>query len=46
MVNLKTDLGEIGSDDTNLIDLAGDVNKWRAFVNMVTNLGVRLNILE
>jgi hypothetical protein len=34
------DLGEIGWDGVDQIDLAQDRNKWRALVNAVTNLQV------
>jgi hypothetical protein len=34
------DLREIGIDGTNWIDLAEDRVQWRAFVNMVMNLGI------
>jgi hypothetical protein len=36
--NIKMDLGEVGWDDVDRIDLAQDRNKWRALVNSVLNL--------
>jgi hypothetical protein len=36
--NVKMDLGEIGWKGMDLIDLAQDRDKWRAFVNTVMNL--------
>jgi hypothetical protein len=38
--NIKMDLGEIGIDGANWIQLAQDMVQWRAFVNTVMNLGV------
>jgi hypothetical protein len=38
--NIKTDLGEIGIDGANWIQLAQDRVNWRAFVNTVMNLRV------
>jgi hypothetical protein len=38
--NIKMDLGEIGIDGANWIQLAQDRVQWRAFVNMVMNLRV------
>jgi hypothetical protein len=38
--NIKMDLGEIGIDGANWIQLAQDRVQWRAFVNMVMNLQV------
>jgi hypothetical protein len=37
------DLGEVGWDDVDWIDLAQDRNRWRALVNMVLNLRVPSN---
>jgi hypothetical protein len=37
---IKMDLGEIGIDEANWISVAQDRIRWRAFVNMVTNLRV------
>jgi hypothetical protein len=36
--NIKMDLGEIGIDRANWIQLAQDRVQWRAFVNTVMNL--------
>jgi hypothetical protein len=36
--NIKLDLGEIGIDGANWIQLSEDRVQWRAFVNMVMNL--------
>jgi hypothetical protein len=38
--NIKMDLGEIGWDGMDWIDLAEDRDQWRALVNMVMNLRV------
>jgi hypothetical protein len=38
--NIKMDLGEIGWDGRDWIDLAQDRNQWRALVNTVMNLRV------
>jgi hypothetical protein len=38
--NIKMDLGEIGWDGMDWIDLAQDRDQWRALVNAVTNLRV------
>jgi hypothetical protein len=38
--NIKMDLGEIGIDGANWIQLAQDRVQWRAFVNTVMNLQV------
>jgi hypothetical protein len=36
--NIKLDLREIGWDDMYWIDLAQDMDQWRALVNTVMNL--------
>jgi hypothetical protein len=38
--NIRMDLGEIGWDGMDWIDLAQDRDQWRAFVNTVMNLWV------
>jgi hypothetical protein len=38
--NIKMDLGEIGWDDRDWIELAQDRDQWRALVNRVMNLRV------
>jgi hypothetical protein len=38
--NIKMDLGEIGWDSRDWIELAQDRNQWRALVNTVMNLRV------
>jgi hypothetical protein len=38
--NIKIDLGEIGWDGVDWIDMAQEGDKWRALVNRVMNLGV------
>jgi hypothetical protein len=38
--NIKMDLGEIGWDGMDWIDLAQDRDQWRALVNMVMKLRV------
>jgi hypothetical protein len=38
--NVKMDLGEIGWDGMDWIDLAQDRNQWRALVNMIMNFWV------
>jgi hypothetical protein len=38
--NVKMDLGEIGWDGMDWIDLAQDRDQWRALVNTVMNLWV------
>jgi hypothetical protein len=38
--NIKMDLGEIGWDGVDWIDLAQDRDKWGALVNVVMNLPV------
>jgi hypothetical protein len=37
--NIKMDLGEIGWDGMDWIDLAHDRDQWRALVNTVMNFG-------
>jgi hypothetical protein len=38
--NIKIDLREIGLDGMDWIDLAQDMDQWRALVNTVMNLRV------
>jgi hypothetical protein len=38
--NIRIDLGEVGWDDVDWIDLAQDRNRWRALVNSVLDLRV------
>jgi hypothetical protein len=38
--NIKMDLGELGWDGMDCIDLAQNRDQWRAFVNTVMNLQV------
>jgi hypothetical protein len=38
--NIKMDLGEIGWDGRDWIELAQDRNQWKVLVNMVINLRV------
>jgi hypothetical protein len=38
--NIGMDLGEVGWDDVDWIDLAQDRNMWRALVNSVLSLRV------
>jgi hypothetical protein len=38
--NIKLDLGQIGWDGVDWIDMAQDMDQWRALVNMVLNLRV------
>jgi hypothetical protein len=38
--NINMDLGEIGWGSVDWIDLAQDMDQWRALVNMVMNLWV------
>jgi hypothetical protein len=38
--NIKMDLREIGSSGMDWIDLAQDMDRWRAFVNPVMDLRV------
>jgi hypothetical protein len=40
---MKRDLGEIGWDDVDWVDVAQDRDQWRALVNTVMNLLVPLN---
>jgi hypothetical protein len=40
MDNIKMDLREIGWDCVDLIDMAQDMDQWRALVNTVLNLRV------
>jgi hypothetical protein len=40
MDNIKMDLGEIGWDGRDWIELAQDRDQWRALVNMMMNLRV------
>jgi hypothetical protein len=42
--NIKMDLGEIGWDDMDWIDLAQDRDQWRALVNTMMNLRVPDNV--
>jgi hypothetical protein len=38
--HIKMDLGEVGWDGVDWIDLAQDRDRWRAYVNAVMNLRV------
>jgi hypothetical protein len=38
--NIEMDLREVGWDGVDLIDLAQDRDRWRAYVNAVMNLRV------
>jgi hypothetical protein len=38
--NIKMDLGEIGWDGVDWIDMVQDMDQWRALVNVVLNLRV------
>jgi hypothetical protein len=38
--NIKMNLGEVGWDGVDWIDLAQDRDRWRAYVNAVMNLRV------
>jgi hypothetical protein len=40
MYNIKMDLIEIGGHDMGWIDLAQDIEKWRALMNTVMNIRV------
>jgi hypothetical protein len=42
--NIKMDLRERGWGDKNLIDLAQDRNRWRAFVNTIMNVRFPRNV--
>jgi hypothetical protein len=44
--NIKMDLGEIGWDGRDWIELAQDRDQWRAFVNTVMNLRAPYNCWE
>jgi hypothetical protein len=44
--NMKMGLTEIGSGNTDWIDLAVDWDQWRALVNIVMNLQVPLNVAK
>jgi hypothetical protein len=46
MDNIKMDLGEIGCDGRDWIELAQDRDQWRALVNTVMNLWVSYNCWE
>jgi hypothetical protein len=39
--NIKINLREIGWDDMDWVDLAQDMDQWRALVNTVMNLRVQ-----
>jgi hypothetical protein len=41
--NIKVDLGEIGWDGVDWIDMAQDRDQWRAVLNTVMNLWVPYN---
>jgi hypothetical protein len=43
MDNIKIDLGELGWDGVDWIDLAQNRDQWRAIVNTVMNLRVPQN---
>jgi hypothetical protein len=38
--NIRMDIGEMGWDGVNWIDVAQDRDKWRALVNTIMNLRV------
>jgi hypothetical protein len=40
MDNIKMDLGEIGWDGRDWMEMAQDMDQWRALVNTVMNLRV------
>jgi hypothetical protein len=40
MYNIRMDLGEVGWGDVDWIVLARDRSRWRALVNLVSNLRV------
>jgi hypothetical protein len=44
--NIKMDLGEIGWDGRDWIELAQGRDRWRALVNTVMNLRVHINLLS
>jgi hypothetical protein len=43
--NIKMDLGEIGWDGRDWIELAQDRDQWRALVNTVMNLRILKKLL-
>jgi hypothetical protein len=44
--NIRMDLGEVGWSDVDWIDLAQDMNRWRALANSVLNLRVSVKCWE
>jgi hypothetical protein len=40
VVNIRMDLGEVGWGDVDWLGLAQDKNRWRAFVDVITNVRV------
>jgi hypothetical protein len=44
--NIKMDLGKIGWDGMDRINLSQDRDQWKALVNMVMNLRVPYNCCE
>jgi hypothetical protein len=44
--NIKIDLREIGWDGVDWIDMAQDMNHWRALVNMILSLGGSIKCWE